>query len=246
MRALLLLSALFLLCIVAYAQDTEEPRFKVTTTLSYNGTGGNTDTNSAGWKGETTYTCSRFILSGGGNYAMATADGEKTAESVSLNGGVDVFIILERLYGLYNAIWERNTFAGLEHRISNLVGVGVIILNNDMQSWKAETGAKYFYEIYPESLDLAEDNDKFVAAHVGTGYVLTPNDYLEFKLDASYDIGLENTDNQLISAGGSISVFITPWLAFNVGETLAWDNRPVTGFEELDYTSSVGLTLKNY
>ena len=119
---------------------------------------------------------------------MATVGAEKTAESVSLNGGVDVFIILERLYGLYDIVWERNTFAGLEHRVSNLGGLGVIIVKNDMQTWKAETEAKYIYEIFPESLALAEDIDKFVAAHVGTGYVLTPNDYLEFKLDASNDI----------------------------------------------------------
>ncbi len=240
----LLLSALIIACTAFCPNANADSPVDLSTTLSYTRTAGNTDSHSIGWSGGISYSFSRFIISGGGNYVVAPGADGKTAESVSANGGVEIYIVPKKLYVLYEAIYGRNTFAGLEHKISNLGGLGVTIVKTDSHSWSASTGAKYVYESYPENIGLAESNDKFTAVNVGTEYALTPRDYLEFAAELSYDINLENTEDQGLGVTGAADVTITPWLAFAVSETLSFDNVPVTGFEKYDYTTNIGFTLQ--
>jgi putative salt-induced outer membrane protein len=242
MRAALIISLIAITCVSAFPQEVEDPPFEATVGVSYNGTGGNTSTHSLGVDGAAIRRLNRVHIGWGGNYLTARAEGAKNAENMGLFGGAKVFVVGERLYVLYRAKWERNTFAGLEHRLSNLGGFGTVVAKSDVLTMNAEAGVNYIYEKYPEA--FTPRSDGYPAFHAGTDYVMTLRDIAELRTSIGYDMSLETTEDQLLNASGGLSVFLTDWLAVSVAESVNWDNTPREGYEKYDLTSKLGLTLR--
>jgi putative salt-induced outer membrane protein YdiY len=242
MRAALIISLTAITCVSAFPQEVEDPPFEVTVGLSYNGTGGNTSTHSLGVEGAAIRRLSRVHVDWGGNYLTARAEGEKTAENMGLFGAAKIFVKGERLYALYRAKWERNVFAGLEYRLSNLGGFGSVLAKSEPLTLNAEAGVNFIYENYPET--AVPDSESFPSFHAGVDYLVNVHDIAEVKAVVGYDVSMKNAEDQLFNATGSLSVFLVNWLAVSAAESVTWDNTPQEGYEKYDLTSKLGLTLR--
>ncbi|MGD8717525.1 MAG: DUF481 domain-containing protein [Candidatus Zixiibacteriota bacterium] len=227
------------------AAEDDGKALKARATLSYQGTGGNTRNHGGAAAGKVEYTRGRLILDGHGDYAVTSTDGVKTGENGGAGGGAKYFLTAaERLYGRYKGEWRRNVFAGFEHRASNFAGVGVYVIRAEAQELSAEVGPNYINEWYPEGGE--KDSASFAAAHAGVDYRLLPGDRTELDAGVVWDMNLDDTEDQLLAADVTLRISVADWLAFTATEKVAWDNVPSEGFEELDLTTTVGLSLQNY
>lgn len=242
MRTALMISLAAITCVSAFPLEVEEPPFEVTAGLSYNGTGGNTSTHSLGVEGAAIRRLNRVQVDWGGNYLTSRAEGEKIAESMGLFAGAKFFVRDERLYALYRAKWERNVFAGLEYRLSNLGGFGTVLAKSEALTLNAEAGVNFIYENYPEP--AVPESENFPSFHAGVDYLIDVHDVAEVKAVVGYDMSMKNAEDQLFNATGSLSVFFVDWLAVSAAESVMWDNTPREGYEKYDLTSKLGLTLR--
>lgn len=250
MKTALVLLVIFITCVSAFSVEVEDPPFEATLGASYNGTGGNTSTHSLGVDGSALRRFTRVHVDWGGNYLTARSDGDTAAESMGAFGGVKVFVMGSRLYALYRGVWERNTFAGLEHRISNLGGLGAVVAKSAGLTLNAETGVNYIYEKYPVPTGTVPDgnnvrtSETFPSFHAGAEYVINLHELAEVTAYFGYDMSMKNAEDQLLSAGGGVSVFVADWLAVGASEAVAWDNTPQPGYEKYDLTSKLVVTLR--
>jgi putative salt-induced outer membrane protein YdiY len=242
MKAAMIILLTAMTCVSAFSVQVEDPPFEATLGASYNGTGGNTTTHSLGIDGSAVRRFSRVHVDWGGDYLTARSDGDTTAESMGAFGGVKIFVMGSRLYALYRGMWERNTFAGLEHRFSNLGGIGAVIAKSEALTLNAETGVNYIYEKYPET--VTPDSESFPSFHAGAEYVINLHDIAEVNAYFGYDMSMKNAEDQLLDAGGGVSVFFVDWLAVSASEAVTWDNTPQSGYEKYDLTSKLGITLR--
>jgi putative salt-induced outer membrane protein YdiY len=250
MRTALIISLTAITCVSAVPQEVEDPPFEVTAGLSYNGTGGNTSTHSLGVEGAAIRRLNRVHVDWGGSYLTSRAEGEKTAENMGLFASAKIFVKGERLYALYRAKWERNVFAGLEYRLSNLGGFGTVLAKSEPLTLNAEAGVNFIYEKYPSPAGVTPGDtvgprsENFPSFHAGVDYLIDVHDIAEVKAVVGYDMSMKNAEDQLFNATGSLSVFFVDWLAVSAAESVMWDNTPREGYEKYDLTSKLGLTLR--
>lgn len=246
MRALKIILLSILLTGILFGQ--EEKPFKISATLSYNGTGGNTKTHSLSFKGDVGHILTPVQVDWGGGYNLAMNEGEKDTESMNLYSGIKMFFLKDRLYALYKSEWRRNTFSGFEHRLSNIGGLGVVVVNDDLHSLNVEGGINYIYERYVENEETGErpEPDKSGALHAGTNYTLNISQTAQLKSSLSWDMNLKDSKDQLLVVDGGLNLSITGWLSVGVVEKLTYDNLPLEDYEKTDYETTVGLTVSNF
>ncbi len=242
MKAALIFLLTVMTCVSAFPIEVEDPPFEATLGASYNGTGGNTSTHSLGVDGSAVHRFSRVHVDWGGDYLTARSEGDTTAESMGAFSGVKIFVMGSRLYALHRGKWERNTFAGLEYRISNLGGIGAVVAKSEALTLNVEAGVNYIHEKYPET--AAPDSESFPSFHAGAEYVIGLHEIAEVTAYFGYDMSMKNAEDQLLGASGGVSVFVVDWLAVGASEAVNWDNTPQPGYEKYDITSKLGVTLR--
>lgn len=250
MKAALIFLLTVMTCVSAFPIEVEDPPFEATLGASYNGTGGNTSTHSLGVDGSAVHRFSRVHVGWGGDYLTARSEGDTTAETMGAFGGVKIFVMGSRLYALYRGKWERNTFAGLKYRLSNLGGIGAVVAKSEALTLNVEAGVNYIYEKYSSPAeDIPEGSivltsESFPAFHAGAEYVIGLHEIAEVTAYFGYDMSMKNAEDQLLHAGGGVSVFVVDWLAVSASEAVTWDNTPQPGYGKYDITSKLGVTLR--
>jgi putative salt-induced outer membrane protein YdiY len=242
-----LMKTIFLCVLIAGILHSQEYKpFKISATLSYNGTGGNTHTHSLSLKGEVENNYKPVIVNYGGGYSFALHDCEKKSESMNLYGGVKVLLFKDRIYALYRTEWKRNRFAGIDNQFKNLGGAGVVIISDDRHNLSVEGGVNFIYEEYTANENEGEKSENFSALHLGSEYSLTLTDYARLKTTFAWDMNMEETEDQMLITDVGLNFSITNWLSLGVVEKLIYDNLPPVDYEKLDLETTVGLTLSNY
>jgi putative salt-induced outer membrane protein YdiY len=237
--------SVFLTCLGLAAAAAGEQPLEARATLSYHGTGGNTQNHGGAAAGEAEYARGRWIIDGGGDYSISVSDGEKKGESAGLSAGAKYFLTGgDRLYGRYKAEWRRNVFSGFEHRFSNFAGLGAYLIKSDPQELTVEGGPNYVNERYRD--DSEKSPASFVGAHAGVDYQVFLNGAAEVEASAVWDVDLGNTAEQLLTGKATLRVKVATWLDLAATEKIDWDNVPPEGYGELDVTTTVGLTVTNY
>jgi putative salt-induced outer membrane protein YdiY len=234
-----------MLCGSAATASADEKPLKARATASYQGTAGNTENHGAAADGKAEYTAGRWLIDGTGNYTLAVSAGEKKGESAGLSAGTKYFLTGgKRFYGRYKAEWQRNVFSGFEHRVFNFVGLGAYPVRSDRQELSVEAGPNYIHERYREDNGKSEAN--FVAAHAGAFYRISLNGAADIEASAVWDMDLRNAADQLSTGKVSLHAGVANWLDVTATEKVDWDNVPPEGYRNVDVTTTVGLTIKNY
>ena len=240
----LLITCAGLAAAAACAARAGEKALEARATLSYHGTGGNTKNHGATADGEAEYARGRWLIDGGGSYAVSASGGKKSGESARLTAGAKYFLTAaERLYGRYKAEWRRNVFSGFEHRLYNFAGPGVYLIKTDPQELSVEGGPSYINERYRD--DSEKSPASFAAAHVGVDYQVFLNGTTEIDAAVVWDMNLKDTSDQLLTGSAALRVALASWLALAATEYIDWDNVPPEGYGQLDVTTTLGFSVRN-
>jgi putative salt-induced outer membrane protein YdiY len=166
---------------------------------------------------------------------------------------------IDGAFAFGGAGWERNTFAGFNHRYSAVAGLGRTWVDNDDGRFKTDVGGTYTIQ---EDIESEGDARGFggVRTTIEAARTLTETTDLEttFVLDES----LADTEDLRFDWLSSISVALTEGLALQTSYQLVFDNQPallriplVTGgidtgetvaveSEELDSFLTLSLVIK--
>jgi putative salt-induced outer membrane protein YdiY len=220
----------------------DAPGFYANADLSYVLTAGNSSSKTLGFKGDLTERWGRnsigFAVGGirasstaaDARYAVGTPDdfdvvvpeAQPTAASYYGRGRYD-YRLSDHLFYTAGLGWERNRFAGIDHRWIGDTGVGYIFLNDDRTSFRAAAAVTWTGEH-----DTIEDGRKksFVGARLGWDFQQKVFASTTFTHTLVADENLEDTADFRADAQFGLQVAMTRGLGLKVNWRLLWDNQP--------------------
>lgn len=255
LRAYHILAAAALLAFAASPASAQQGEKKLgwsdTAELSYVVTGGNSETQTLGFKDKLLRRWSNalFTLNAGAIRAQSTikdiraidpdpnATGnvqnrvriqeddhnELTAENYFLNGRYDRNIT-EAFFWNAGGGWERNRFAGVENRYSGFGGVGNKWLDTERASW-----ATSYSVTYTDQKDVVEDpnvNSTFLGFRVTSLYALQIGTTSKYTNDLTIDENADETKDLRADWTNSVAVSINSNLALKVSLQVLYDAQP--------------------
>lgn len=159
-----------------------------------------------------------------GDYVITETDREvKAAENYFALGRYDRNIGSN--YFLFGgAGWERNTFAGFNHRVSLVAGFGDAWVDNDRTLFKTDIGGTYTIQKDVEPTPGRDEAFGGLRATVEFNRALTENTDFESMLVA--DENLQNTEDLRLDGMASIQVSMSRGLALKASYRVLFDNDP--------------------
>ncbi len=241
---------LFVIGLPATAQDAAFS-WDNATEFSYVATAGNASSNTLGLKSTLTGTGSggTFKLEVGGirassNFTTRSAVGtsddfvineetrtEQSAANYFARSRYDRSLGATFAFG--GGGWERNTFSGVDHRFSFVVGMGKTWVEGDTGLFKTDLGVTYTVQKDVEPDPTRSDGFVGLRATIEGSRALTSTTDLSSTL--VLDENLNNTANFRLDWIVSIAVVLTEGLAFKTSYQMLFNNDPpLTGVPLLD------------
>lgn len=119
--------------------------------------------------------------------------------------------------------WERNIFAGFNHRYSVVAGVGRTWVDNDNGHFKTDVGGTFTVQ---EDVQAPGENDGFGGIRTTIETARTLTETTDFETEFVLDENLNNTSDLRFDWLSSISVALTEGLALKTSYQLVFDNEP--------------------
>ena len=244
MRKTLIIFCTAIMGFAAGAHGDQKP-WRARAMLSYQGTGGNTETHGLATFGDSEYAYRKFVFDQAGDYTLSASGGKKAAENIGFFVGSKFFFTGgDKLYARYRGRWRRNAFAGFEHRLSNFGGLAIYLVRSESQELAVGNLYGYVHELYIEA--AGGSSVGFPATSVGGDYRMNLNGVYEVDASVTWDISLENKTDRLLTAHAGFGLVMADWLVFTVMEKAEWDTVSPEGYAQRDLTTAVGLALRNY
>lgn len=135
--------------------------------------------------------------------------------------------------------YDRNTFAGIESRISPQIGVNVKLVDNDVNKLQAELGATYTWQ---QSVPPGVDED----FSGGRGALLYQHNFgpkAQFTQLLAFLPNFSNSADLRINSESVMTAPITAGIAMRVGYTIRYDGAPEPGYQDSDRILTTGIQL---
>jgi hypothetical protein len=240
-------AAVLLLALVlpsAIAQDEPELGWSDQADLSLVITGGNSESETIGFKNKLERRWERALLEinagglraesttsdpiaiGSGPTSFSVDDQEttdKTAEAYFLNGRYNRKIS-DRFFWYAGAGWDRNRFAGIENRYVAEGGVGNVWYDTDKIKFHTNYGVTY-----TDQEDVIEDptiDDSFAGVRFSWGYKHLLTETTTYTNELVIDGNLDESDDYRADMYNSIAVAMNSRLALKLGLRVLYDNLP--------------------
>lgn len=150
---------------------------------------------------------------------------------------------LGEAFAFGGAGWERNTFAGFNHRYSAVAGLGRTWIDTDNGRFKTDLGGTYTIQ---EDVEAEGDAKGFGGIRTTIEAARTLTETTDFETTFILDENLADTEDLRFDWLSSISVSLTEGLGLKTSYQLVFDNQPalvavplVTGGVETGETVSV-------
>jgi putative salt-induced outer membrane protein len=135
--------------------------------------------------------------------------------------------------------YDRNTFAGIESRISPQLGVNVKLVDNDVNKLQTELGATYTWQT---SVPPGEDVD-FSGARAAVLYQHNFGPKAQFTQILAFFPNFDNSADLRINSESVMTAPITAGIAMRVGYTIKYDGLPEPGYQDSDRILTTGIQL---
>jgi putative salt-induced outer membrane protein YdiY len=252
------LSLIAVLCLAApvLAQDASSFVWDNATEFSFVSTSGNASSNTLGLKSTLTGSGegSTFKLEIGGirassNFTTRTALGTPTNYSVieetRSERSAANYLARSRYdhelgagYAFGGAGWERNTFAGVNHRYSFVLGLGKSWVDSDTGLFKTDLGATY--TIQKDVSPTPDAGDGFGGARATIEATRSLTSTTDLATTLILDENLRNTDDLRADWVVSIAVGLSEGLQFKTSYQMLYDKDPaLIGVPLLDASDNV-------
>lgn len=130
---------------------------------------------------------------------------------------------LDGAFAFAGAGWERNTFAGFNHRYSVVTGVGRTWVNTDNGRFKTDAGGTYTLQ---EDVQAPGERRGFGGVRVTVEGARTLTETTDLETTFVLDENLKDTDDLRFDWISSVAVSLTEGLALKTSYQLVFDNVP--------------------
>ena len=214
------------------------PRWERKAEVSFVGTGGNTQTQSAGLGASLVYRPGLWTTEAKSNFVRSEANSLETARSFTadlrqgrtITPRVDVF-------GRYGFL--ANKFAGIDARSTVDGGVGYKLLMGPLHTLRVDGGLGYSREDRVTDADLS-----FALANFGSAYKWQIARTADLTDSALYTRSLEEGEDWRFNNTIALTAALASIFSLKASHELKHANAPVPGFEATDTLMSVALVAK--
>ncbi len=211
---------------------------KLSVSLGYVQTTGNTETSTINIKSSYTYKTDSKRIYFDLNGLYGETNGKKTSESILSN------LRLEKRFLPYFAFWDvhyyRNPFQAYEHSIGSGPGIGKYFFHTDRLYL---TGSYYVYYVYNKLNQLSyftnKQREKYFLHHVEERFRIKLLKSLKFKQKLIYKVSSRKSQDYFVYFETSLINNLTKNLALEISYTANYQNIPVgSKIKRLDTTFS--------
>lgn len=202
--------------------------------LGYLATSGNTESTNANASFELLYERPAWNHEFALSAVTASREGDTTAEAYTgayearRGWGED-----ERSYLVTAFDWRADRFSAFDHQMSETVGYGRRLIDNDTHALNVEGGIG---ARQAERQNGVEENDEI--ARLGLDYTLSVNDTTEFSQDFVTESGSTNTSVESVSA---LRVRLFGDIGLSVSHRIRYNSDVQPGTEDTDQFTSISL-----
>lgn len=213
--------------------------WKINGELSHVKASGNTESETLSGKSRYTkdWTQAGLELEGGG--LGSSSDGETMAEQYFASEKVS-WKWSERNFVFERFRWDKDRFAGIDHRYDSSIGVGREIVQTVRQTLSAEVGGGYIKEDR-----LGSPNEDFASGRAAFRYSLKLSPTSDVFQMAEYISNLEDGDDYRVNTETGLVASINTFLSLKTAYQWKRVNKPPDGFEKDDTLISTALIV-NY
>jgi putative salt-induced outer membrane protein len=239
----LTLLASFLLCAEAAAQEAKAPPpppplWSGKAEVSFVSTSGNSDTQTLGAGAEVEYQPGIWSGKARLDYIESEANGTTNARSLAalLRGARK---LTGRLEAYAQGNYLKNTFAGIERRLSGEAGLAYGLLPPGAHALKAQAGLGYTSEHR-----VAASDRSFASASAGLLYKWTFSKTADFSNEATYTQDLKESSDWRFGDTAAVSAGFSTIFSLKLSWTLTTANDPPPGFKKTDTITKAALVAK--
>jgi putative salt-induced outer membrane protein len=231
--------ALALLSATALWADDAKP-WKDQAQLSYLSANGNTKSTTIGASNLFSWTGGHFLLELPAGALNTKSKGERTAEQYYAGEKLQ-YKITDRNYAFEKFLWERNTFAGFDHRYDVSGGLGREWWKTDTDNFLTELGGGYINEQRVKTAGRT----KFGSGRGYAKYARKLSATADFSQDAEYLHNFKESRDYRVNTETALITSISTNLSLKVSYGWKFRNLPPPTFAKSDSLTAVSLII-NY
>ncbi|MGE0703115.1 MAG: DUF481 domain-containing protein [Vicinamibacterales bacterium] len=213
------------------------PSLEASSEFSAVATGGNTATRTVGLGAQLTHRTDRRTTGVAMRFLTSQADEVTNARLLTVEGRHG-FTVTDRLQVFGEALYRRDRFAGIDHRIVATAGVAHTLSVPDPQSLIVRGGLGWTVE-----QRLAGATLRFATATGTLDYGWKIAAGTELREEAIFNADLEAAENWRAASTTALSVTLTRLLSLRASHAIEYRRTPVIGFGRSDMRTAVTLVL---
>ena len=243
--ATVLVGGLSLLLVAPVTAQTAPARpVKVVADLGYVNASGNSNLSTLNLGEKLTWTPagSKFSLNQYAAYVTGSTSGEESANRLGL-GGRGTYKLSARLSAFAGLDFERDPFAGIDRRFTELVGLGWTALDAPRNTLSLEGGATFVQATYTESQDDGTLDDRYATWRLAGTYrwLLGEKAYVQWM--GEYLPGFEKETGYRVNTEAALVAPINRIVALKTTYLLRYNSNPPSDFKTTDRTFTTGIQV---
>ncbi len=221
------------------AEETKKKNWKNAAEASVVSTNGNSKASSYSAKETYNYDWTKLGLELGGYALKSDSNGVRTAEKYNANQKL-TYNFTKKQYAYQRFLWERNTFAGIEHRYDASVGMGRELLETAKDLINSELGVGYINE--QRTVPPRKD---FASARAFAKYVHKLSETGNFSQTAEYLQSMQFGDDFRVNTESALTSALSTNLSLKLSYIWNYVSKPPVGYGRNDTTTIMALVV-NY
>lgn len=221
----------------ADAQGAPAVVTKITADIGYVSVSGNTRV--------TTFNIGEKLTQGRGRLALEQSIAlifSKQADSVISNylrANLRGDFKLDRLFAVFTGVtFDRNTFAGIERRFEEQLGVTARVLGTARDTVRVEGGGTFTQQLGTDGL---QENFPSARGALQWRHAFTAAAY--FTQNLEYIPNLKQTEDWRVNTESGLIAPLSARIGLKIAYVIRYDNLPQTGFSEIDRLFTSGLQI---
>lgn len=232
----LILSCLALFAVSGFSWAKEKP-WKFSSETSYINTTGNTRTETIGTKNAFDYDWTKTALRTKANAMGSQEDRKTTAENYFAEEKYE-WKFKKPNYLFQLGSWEKDRFAGIDHRLTAGGGLGRKLLDLKRHSLIFELGLQHSWEDRRKAR-----SEKFGSARAYADYHWILSETAEFSQSVEYLDDFESSDAYRVNAITAIKTALTTHLSFKASYEIKYNNDPPPLITKTDTQTILALVI---
>jgi putative salt-induced outer membrane protein len=213
------------------------PVTKITADLGYVSTSGNTQVTTMNLGEKLSHERGRLTIQQG--FALVYGKQRDTVNTNSLRANVRGDYKIDQIFALFlGAAFDRNTFAGIERRFEEQLGIAARLHASTRDTIRVEGGASITQQL---GTDDVQRNFPAARAAGAWRHVFTPASY--FQQNIEFIPNMRDGEDWRLNSESAVVAPISAMIGVKLSYVLRYDNLPEPGFKDMDRLFTTGIQI---